>query len=241
MKSWMFANSGRGAWADRRWLLAWRLLLLSGVGSAQDAAERYVVDAAQSDVHWLVYKAGALARLGHNHTIAVGDLSGDVAVNRDDLAKSLFDLRFSVADLVVDDPALRSTLGEEFASVPTAEDIAGTRTQHVERPRARRREASGDPHHRRGSGGRRWQARARGQGRDARPHHRSQGSDRSDDRGRSSCAHAASSSSTTPISACSPSASWQVRCKSAKSCRSPTTSRRDAQLAEPGDAIRRGT
>ena len=103
-------------------------MLLSGVVSAQDAAERYVVDAAQSDVHWLVYKAGALARLGHNHTIAVGDLSGNVTVNRDDSAKSQFDLQFSVADLVVDDPALRGTLGEEFASVPKADDIAGTRT-----------------------------------------------------------------------------------------------------------------
>jgi hypothetical protein len=103
-------------------------LLLGGVASAQGAAERYVVDAAQSDVHWLVYKAGALARLGHNHTIAVGDLSGNVTVNRGDLAKSQFDLQFTAAELVVDDPALRSTLGEEFASVPTPDDIAGTRS-----------------------------------------------------------------------------------------------------------------
>ena len=113
----------------RRPALAFGLavLLASGAAPAQDTAARYVVDSAQSDVHWLVYKAGALARLGHNHTVAVGDLSGDVAVNRDDLAKSQFNLQFSVADLVVDDPALRTTLGEEFASVPTAEDIAGTR------------------------------------------------------------------------------------------------------------------
>jgi polyisoprenoid-binding protein YceI len=102
-------------------------LLLCGAVSAQGAAERYVVDAAQSEVHWLVYKAGALARLGHNHTIAVGDLSGSVAVNRSDLAKSQFDLQFSVAKLIVDDPALRSTLGEDFASVPKPDDIAGTR------------------------------------------------------------------------------------------------------------------
>jgi polyisoprenoid-binding protein YceI len=103
-------------------------LHLCGVVSAQGAAERYVVDSAQSDVHWLVYKAGALARLGHNHTIAVGDLSGTVSVNREDLATSQFDLQFSVAELVVDDPELRSKLGEEFASVPKPDDIAGTRT-----------------------------------------------------------------------------------------------------------------
>jgi polyisoprenoid-binding protein YceI len=103
-------------------------LLMSGAVSAQDAGGRYVVDAAQSDVHWLVYKAGALARLGHNHTIAVGDLSGNVAVNSADLSKSQFELQFTVADLVVDDAALRGTLGEDFASVPSAGDIEGTKT-----------------------------------------------------------------------------------------------------------------
>jgi polyisoprenoid-binding protein YceI len=109
------------------WLLGVTGLLAGGAAVAQDTAERYVVDATQSDVHWLVYKAGALARLGHNHTIAVGDLSGEVTVNRADLAKSEVALEFSVASLVVDDPMLRSTLGEEFASVPTPDDIAGTR------------------------------------------------------------------------------------------------------------------
>lgn len=103
-------------------------LLLGGAASAQGTAERYVVDPAQSDVHWLVYSAGAMARLGHNHTVAVGDLSGNVMVNSGDLAKSQFDLQFSVANLVVDDPALRSTLGERFESVPSPEDIAGTRS-----------------------------------------------------------------------------------------------------------------
>ena len=65
---------------------------------------------AQSDLHWLVYKAGALARLGHNHTIAAGDLTGNVAVDKGDLGASRFELEFSVANLVVDDPMLRSTL-----------------------------------------------------------------------------------------------------------------------------------
>jgi polyisoprenoid-binding protein YceI len=102
------------------------LLCFGGV-AAQEAGERYVVDAAQSDLHWLVYKAGAFSRFGHNHTVAAGDLSGTVLVNRDDLAKSQLDLEFSVANLVVDDAALRSTLGEEFASVPSEDDIAGTR------------------------------------------------------------------------------------------------------------------
>jgi polyisoprenoid-binding protein YceI len=102
------------------------LLSFGGV-AAQEAGERYVVDAAQSDLHWLVYRAGAFSRFGHNHTVAPGDLRGTVLVDRDNLAKSQLDLQFSVANLVVDDAALRSTLGEEFASVPSEEDIAGTR------------------------------------------------------------------------------------------------------------------
>src|SRR6185503_16127693 len=91
---------------SRALALGFAALLASGVAPAQSAGERYVVDAAQSDFHWLVYKAGALSRFGHNHTIAVGDLSGSV---------------------LVDDPKLRSTLGEEFASVPKEDDIAGTK------------------------------------------------------------------------------------------------------------------
>lgn len=108
-------------------LLAAAGWLSSGAALAQDAVERYVVDASQSDLHWLVYKAGALARLGHNHTITVGDLSGTVTVNRADLPKSQFELEFAAANLVVDDPVLRATLGEEFSSVPSAKDIEGTR------------------------------------------------------------------------------------------------------------------
>jgi hypothetical protein len=102
-------------------------LFVGGGARGQEGGERYVVDPAQSDFHWLVYKAGAFSRFGHNHTIAVGDLSGNVLVNGSDLAKSQFDLQFAVGQLVVDDPALRSTLGEDFSSVPKPDDIAGTR------------------------------------------------------------------------------------------------------------------
>jgi hypothetical protein len=100
--------------------------LAGGPAAAQEAVGLYTVDAQQSDLHWLVYKAGALSRLGHNHTVAVGDLAGTVTV-AENLSASRFELTFQVANLVVDDPMLRSTLGEEFASVPTADDIDGTR------------------------------------------------------------------------------------------------------------------
>ena len=116
-----------GRFSSRALAVGLAALFVGGVAPGQESGERYVVDPAQSDFHWLVYKAGAFSRFGHNHTIAVGDLSGDVLVNPDDLSKSQFDLRFGVAQLVVDDPALRSTLGEDFSSVPKPDDIAGTR------------------------------------------------------------------------------------------------------------------
>lgn len=113
---------GRAAWA---WCCTgW---LAGSVALGQEGGERYVVDATQSDLHWLVYKAGALARRGHNHVISVGDLSGSVTVDQDDLAASRFVLEFPVASLVVDDAKLRGTLGADFSTVPTAKDIAGTK------------------------------------------------------------------------------------------------------------------
>jgi hypothetical protein len=91
-----------------------------------DEARHYTIDAAGSDVHWLVFKAGSLARLGHNHVISVSDLAGTVTTNADPSASS-FELQFHVQALTVDDPKLRSGLGPDFASVPSADDIAGTR------------------------------------------------------------------------------------------------------------------
>jgi len=105
----------------------WAILcILCAAPAAADEARQYTIDAAGSDVHWLVYKAGSLARLGHNHVISVADLSGS-ATTAADLSASRFELQFHVQALIVDDPKLRSGLGPDFASVPSADDIAGTR------------------------------------------------------------------------------------------------------------------
>jgi polyisoprenoid-binding protein YceI len=95
--------------------------------AAADDARQYTIDAAGSDIHWLVYKAGSLARLGHNHVISVSDLAGTATTNAADPSMSRFDMQFHVQALTVDDPKLRSGLGPDFASVPSADDIAGTR------------------------------------------------------------------------------------------------------------------
>ena len=108
----------------KRWLCA--LVLTAASAHAQEVRE-YSVDAAKSDIHWLVFKAGSLSRLGHNHVVSVADLTGSVTLNRADPTKSRFELQFPVASLVVDDPKLRAGLGADFSSVPSADDIAGTR------------------------------------------------------------------------------------------------------------------
>jgi len=106
------------------WLI---LCVIFAVPAFADDARQYSIDASGSDVHWLVYKSGSLARLGHNHVISIPDLAGSVTANPTDLSASRFDLQFKVGTLVVDDPKLRSGLGPDFASVPSADDIAGTR------------------------------------------------------------------------------------------------------------------
>ena len=103
-------------------------LLLVGQALAQNGVERvYQVDPATSDMHWLTYKAGSLQRLGHNHVISVGRPEGTVTVNMGDLAKSRFDLTIPVQGLIVDNADLRKSLGPDFESTPSADDIAGTR------------------------------------------------------------------------------------------------------------------
>ncbi len=55
----------------------------------------------------LVYRAGPLAALGHNHVVACRCLTGTVYLPADPLRAS-FDLRVPVTQLSVDDPALRA-------------------------------------------------------------------------------------------------------------------------------------
>jgi polyisoprenoid-binding protein YceI len=102
------------------------LLAVTAAATAQDARE-YSVDGSKSEIHWLIYKAGSLARLGHNHVISVADLTGRATVDPSDPSKSRFELQFPVTSLVVDDPKLRAELGADFSSVPKPDDIAGTR------------------------------------------------------------------------------------------------------------------
>ena len=86
----------------------------------------YAIDAAQSEVYWRIYRAGAAARLGHNHVISMPELAGTVTLGSDP-ESARWDISFAVDSLVIDDPELRARYGEDFESVPSEDDKAGTK------------------------------------------------------------------------------------------------------------------
>lgn len=73
-----------------------------------------------------VRRAGALARVGHNHIIASRSLTGTAWV-ADDPARSSFDIRIPVRELTVDEPELRALAGEEFSAPVPDSAREGTR------------------------------------------------------------------------------------------------------------------
>jgi hypothetical protein len=78
------------------------------------------VDTAQSLVVIEVHRAGAFARLGHDHVVTSHNLSGYVS-----MAKGQADLLVPLEQLVVDEPELRTEAG--FKTQPSQEDIEATR------------------------------------------------------------------------------------------------------------------
>ncbi len=92
---------------------------------AAPAQARYRIDPAQSELRILVYRAGTLAALGHNHVISTHSLQG-WATYQGDPATAAFALAVPVADFAVDDPALRAQEGPDFAEAVADEAKAGT-------------------------------------------------------------------------------------------------------------------
>jgi polyisoprenoid-binding protein YceI len=91
-----------------------------------EGATHYRVDGAQSDLRFLVYRAGPLSGQGHNHVISAGTVSGDVYLNHD-FGDSGMQLEIPLDSLRVDPSALRVEEGEDFAATPSAQAISGTR------------------------------------------------------------------------------------------------------------------
>jgi polyisoprenoid-binding protein YceI len=93
---------------------------------APSGAAVYRIDSSGSELRLLVYRAGAMARLGHNHVISNRALSGWVQYTGD-AGTARFSLLVPVADFVVDDAQLRSTEGAEFEEPVNDDAKAGTR------------------------------------------------------------------------------------------------------------------
>ena len=88
-------------------------------------AVHYTIDAARSDVRFLVYKAGALAAFGYNHVIRARDMKGDVYL-APDFSASTFSLTLPVKGFEVDAPDARAVEGPDFAKQPSPQAVAGT-------------------------------------------------------------------------------------------------------------------
>jgi hypothetical protein len=89
-------------------------------------SREYRVDASESLLQVLVYRGGAMARLGHNHVIASHHLAGSIHVAEDPLA-TRFDIRFPVNELSIDEPGLREAAGPEFPPQVPQSAREGTR------------------------------------------------------------------------------------------------------------------
>jgi hypothetical protein len=96
-----------------------------GAPAAEDrAAYRVVAD--ESELEILVFRAGALAGLGHNHIITSHGLTGSVLVGASP-ADSAVELSMPVASLMVDEPDARAAAGSAFEGEVSDGDREGTR------------------------------------------------------------------------------------------------------------------
>jgi len=98
----------------------------SSVAAVPRGARHYDIDAARSLLTIRVLRGGTLASVGHNHVIASHDLQGSIE-RAPALQDSLVQLRFPVAALTVDEPALRTQAGADFAAEVPDSARDGTR------------------------------------------------------------------------------------------------------------------
>jgi polyisoprenoid-binding protein YceI len=87
--------------------------IIADPGVPAHGSRELLVIAEKSLLQILVYRGGAMARLGHNHVIASHHLSGKVFVT-DDVSQTRFDIQIPVNELVVDEPAMREQAGADF-------------------------------------------------------------------------------------------------------------------------------
>jgi hypothetical protein len=89
-------------------------------------AGSYQIDSQNSELRVLVYRAGALANLGHNHVMVNHAMTGVVQVG-DGISASSFSLEVPVESFVVDDADARREEGVDFTGDIPEDAKAGTR------------------------------------------------------------------------------------------------------------------
>jgi polyisoprenoid-binding protein YceI len=87
----------------------------------------YDVSAAESWVHIHVFRGGKAAKLGHNHVLSVPKFEGYLALPTEQAEDANFELRVPLAQLDVDESALRASTGGSFSAARSPADIEGTR------------------------------------------------------------------------------------------------------------------
>lgn len=101
--------------------VTYRTLLKEGEGQV------YALDPVRSDVRIYALRAGVGARFAHNHVLQVPHFSGLAFVPEKGLRGGSAQVAFRLADLTLDDAAMRKATGGSFAPPLSAADIAGTR------------------------------------------------------------------------------------------------------------------
>jgi polyisoprenoid-binding protein YceI len=86
----------------------------------------YEIDSHSSELVLLVYRAGPLANLGHNHVMVSNAVTGAVKIGAT-LSSSSFSLAVPADSLVVDDPQARRAAGEDFPGEVPEDAKSGTR------------------------------------------------------------------------------------------------------------------
>jgi YceI-like domain len=85
----------------------------------------YRIDESRSELRILVYRAGPLAHLGHNHVMVNRSIRGVVNL-ADSVAETQFSMEVPAAAFVVDDAQARSEEGPDFAAAVPDDAKSGT-------------------------------------------------------------------------------------------------------------------
>jgi hypothetical protein len=86
----------------------------------------YKIDSENSELRLLVYRAGPLARLGHNHVMVNRAVKGSAQI-ADTISASSFSLSMPASAFAVDDAQARAEEGEDFPGDIPDDAKAGTR------------------------------------------------------------------------------------------------------------------